>query len=219
MQSNILDQANNEVEVLSAGDIQQARNKVVQSAKDFKNSWRNLANSLHVAWSNKLYKQWGYETFDNYTAKEISIRKHTAMKLIRSYQFLHQEKLEYFKNELSQEKESRMPSLEVVNTLQRAKKQLPQDDYDKIKKSLFEEKKDVGQVKKDLTALIMNRRKDLNPQEERTKKGKVAVNSFLEALHKFKRDIESLKILPSHIAQDIDSLIEKICECNTQEKN
>ena len=68
----------NEPEVVVHLDAEKIRNQVLTVARDFKNSWRNLAKNLSIVWANKLYKQWGYENFDSYTAKEIKIRKHTA---------------------------------------------------------------------------------------------------------------------------------------------
>jgi len=201
-----------EPEVVVHLDAEKIRNQVLAVARDFKNSWRNLAKTLSVVWANKFYKQWGYENFDSYTAKEIRIRKHTAMKLIHSYQFLKQEELGYPQNEPQDKEENAMLSLEAVNTLKRAKKQLSDSDYKRVKESLLKEKKDVGQVKKDLTALIMNRRKDVDVEKERTKKSKVIINNFLQTLNTFKSDVESLKLLPGLITQDIDALIEKIKE-------
>jgi len=213
MQQGILDSdvLINNPENLSNADIEQVRDQVLRVVRDFKDSWRNLARALQVVWSNKLYKHWGYETFDQYTAKEIKIRKHTAMKLIRSYQFLHQEEPGYIESESSEQEDS-MPSLDVVNTLQRAKRQLPEEDYRRIKQDLLADKRDVREVKKDLTALIVQRRKDLDPEEERTKKGKVAINKFQETLRIFKRDAEALNLLPGKIVQDLDKLIAKIQE-------
>lgn len=204
-------------EVISDSDAQAARKQVIAATSDFKNSWRNLACALNVVWINKLYKQWGYENFDSYTEKEVRIRKHTAMKLIRSYQFLEQEEPKYLRNGSSAEEESALPSLEAVSTLQRAKKQLSEDDYKQVKQYLLKEHKDPCEVKKDLTALIMKGRKDVDHEEERTKRNKVAVDKFLETLRSFKRDIELSGILPAVFAQDMDVFIDRIEEYISQD--
>ena len=67
------------------------RYHVLESAKNFKSSWIELGRSLYSVYKDKLYKAWGFNTFDAYTLKEIGIKKPTAMKLLRSYYFLEKE--------------------------------------------------------------------------------------------------------------------------------
>ena len=55
------------------------RHKVLSGAKLFKTSWFELGQALYSVWRDRMYKQWGYETFDAYASKEIGIRKNTAM--------------------------------------------------------------------------------------------------------------------------------------------
>jgi hypothetical protein len=194
-----------------------AREDVLRATRDFKNSWRALAKALHVVWEHKLYTRWGYEKFDDYTAKEVFVRKHTAMKLIRSYMFLENEHLGYQgsysdkdtrPDDAGESKNSL--SFETVDTLQKAKRALPESEYRKVKEDIFENNKDIGEVKKDLTAFILKRRKDIDPEHLRTHNGKVAVRRFLALLRSFKRDVETLDILPGEIAQDIGRLIIRI---------
>ncbi|MBN2482799.1 MAG: hypothetical protein JXD21_01195 [Candidatus Omnitrophica bacterium] len=200
-------------------DPEGAREEVLRATRDFKNSWRALAKALHIVWENKLYARWGYEKFDDYTAKEVFVRKHTAMKLIRSYMFLKNEHLDYQGAYSDQENRPESPlkpqdafSFETVDILQKAKRALPESEYRKVKEDLFEKNKDVNEVKKDLTALILKRRKDVDSEHLRTQRGKVAVNRFLAVLRSFKRDVETLDILPGEIAQDIGRLIVRIEE-------
>lgn len=203
---------NIEEESLSFDDMNAdaVRRHVMQATRNFKNSWRNLAQALHVVWREKLYRKWGYDKFDQYTAKEVRIRKHTAMKLIRSYMFLEQEEPLYLKEADAPEGPKILPSIDAVNLLQRAKKNLDEKGYQKIKDDLFNKERDVREVKKDLTALVFQRRKDLDPEQERTKSGKVSVERFVSKLKAFRYEVEALHILPGYIADEIDKLIKKI---------
>ena len=132
------------------------------------------------------------------------------MKLIHSYQFLEKEGPLYLSSDYETQGNNEAPSYEAVHTLQRAKKNLSDEDYRKVKNDLLKEKKDVGQVKKDLTALILKRRKDINPEEERTRVARVAISKFVATLRSFKQDIETLQILPESIADEISRLIQDI---------
>lgn len=189
------------------------RNHVQKTTLDFKNSWRNLAQALYAVFNDKLYRNWGYDKFDQYTEKEVHIRKHTAMKLIRSYAFLESEEESL---RITDESENKSPAdkssltLEAADILRKAKKSLDEDGYQKVKKDITQEGKESKEVKKDLTALIMKRRKDINPEEERTKHRKTAINRFVGLLKAFKNEIEVLKILPSTVAEEIERLLKTI---------
>ena len=189
------------------------RNLVQKASLDFKNSWRNLAQALYTVFHDKLYRNWGYDKFDQYTAKEVHIRKHTAMKLIRSYAFLEsEEKSLQIIDESEDKPKTDKPSLtlEATDILRKAKKSLDAQGYQKVKKYIIQDGKESREVKKDLTALIMKQRKDVNPEEERTKHKKIAINRFLGLLRAFKNEIEVLKILPGSVAEEIEQLVKNI---------
>jgi len=191
----------------------EVRDLVQKATLDFKNSWRNLAQALFTVFNDKLYRNWGYDKFDQYTEKEVHIRKHTVMKLIRSYAFLEKEEESLYITDETEDKSSTdRPSLtlEAADILRKAKRSLDDDGYKQVKKDIIHRGKESREVKKDLTALIMKRRKDVNPEEERTKHRKITINRFLGLLRSFKNEIEVLKILPSTVAKEIEQLLKSI---------
>jgi hypothetical protein len=186
------------------------RAMALQSAKNFKACWKDLAKSLAIVWKEKFYKDWGYQTFDAYTAKEIRIRKHTALKLINSYQFLEKEEPQYLNDSDSNTSySSDTPTFEAVNTLRLAKRKLDDQDYEAVKKDMFEKNRDIQEVKKDLTALI-RQRKDTDPEEERKKHNELILKRTLGTLKSLKQEVEMLKLLPGPIIKDISAVITAI---------
>ena len=213
MKPEVFQLKDDQLDNLSSADVDadEVRKQVAKATRDFKNSWRNLAQVLHVVWKEKLYRNWGYERFDQFTAKEVHVRKHTAMKLIRSYAFLEKEEPLYLEGDRAEDGSNKgTPNFDVVNALQRARKALGDDDYQKVKSDLLDKGKELGEVKKDLTQMIKQRRKDIDPEKERTRSNRVSIMRFLSELKKFKREIETLAILPGVIANDIDKLIKKV---------
>ncbi|MSP93586.1 MAG: hypothetical protein EXR79_17640 [Myxococcales bacterium] len=69
-----------------AGDSERAR--VLARARSFKRSWIDLAEALARVRSSSAFRRWGYESFDDYCTRELSIKKGTADKLCASYGFL-----------------------------------------------------------------------------------------------------------------------------------
>jgi len=188
------------------------RYHVLESAKNFKSSWIELGRSLYSVFKDKLYKEWGYGSFDAYSAKEIGIKKITAMKLLRSYYFLEKEEPAYLKKDYVQGvKASNLPSYEAIDLLRRAKtkKSIDENEYTELKNDILEEGRDVGEVKKALTSLIRSR-EEVDPQEAFDKKRQAAIRRFLGNLKGLKKEVELGKILPLELLKDIQDLIQKI---------
>jgi hypothetical protein len=195
-------------------DINSLRYQVLESAKNFKTSWIELGRSLYSVWKDKMYKEWGFSTFDIYTAKEIGIKKPTAMKLLRSYYFLEKEEPAYLKSDYAERAGvSKAPSYEVVDLLRKAKdkKALDSDDYSKLKKEIFEDGKDVQAVKRDLTSLI-RQREELEPGEAYKKRRVATLRRFIGSLKALKQEAEISKLLPASLIKEAQELIRKIEE-------
>lgn len=190
------------------------RQHVLETAKDFKSSWIELGRALYSVHKDKLYKEWGFATFDAYTSKEIGIRNQTAMKLLRSYYFLEKEEPGLLKDENGALTEPvKIPSYESVNVLRLAKnnKDLDNDDYEGLKKGVFSEGKDALEVRKDLTSLIRER-KELEPEEAREEKRMVVIRRFLSTLKSLKLELETTKMLPASLTKDVSALIKRVEE-------
>ena len=188
------------------------RYEILNSVKKFKTSWIELGQSLYSVWKDKLYKAWGYSKFDFYTAKEIGIKKQTAMKLLKSYYFLEKEEPRFLdKNYVDGANATQVPTAEAVDILRKAKykKTLDHDDYRMIKEKLFDKGKDAGEVKKDLTQLIKER-EELDPDEAREKRKEATIKRMLSILKNLKRDMEVLKLLPVNLVKETENLIKNL---------
>ena len=195
-------------------DKDSLRFHILENVKKFKMSWIELGQALYSVWKDKLYKSWGYSTFEAYTSKEIGIKKQTAMKLLRSYYFLEKEEPAYLEKNYTESAEAASaPTYEAVNVLRLAKnkKVLDEGDYRDLKKKVFQKGSDAGQVRKELTSLIKERQ-ELEPEEARKKREIATVKRFLAMLKTIKRDIEILKLFPASVIRETDKLIKRIEE-------
>lgn len=188
------------------------RRHVLQTAKDFKTSWIELGRGLYAVWKDKLYKEWGYATLEAYTAKEIGIKKITALKLLRSYYFLEKEEPDYLRSEaIASTDSAQVPNYESIDVLRMAKnkKDLDSSDYAHLKKEIFEKGKDASEVKKDLTALIRQRR-ELDPDGARKEHSLLVLKRFLGTLKALKREIEVSKLASASVIKEAQDLIARI---------
>jgi len=190
------------------------RYHILKNARDFKTSWIELGRALYTVFKDKLYKEWGYGSFEIYTAREIGIRKQTAMKLLRSYYFLEKEEPLYLKKDYVESADTAaIPSYESVDLLRQAKnkKALDEDDYAALKKEVFEKGKDASEVKKGLTAII-RQREELEPEEAREKRKVATLRRFLGVLKTLKREMEAAKLAPAGLIREAAALISKFEE-------
>lgn len=186
------------------------RDQLLQWAKEFKTSWVNLGRALYSVWRDKLYYAWGYEKFEYYVEQELGIKKQQCMKLLKTYFFLEQDEPAYLKREFAESREAlNVPGYESINVLRMAKgkKEIKKDDYLKIKKDVFDKGKDATAVRKDLTA-IMKERKIVDPEEERAQRNEASLKKVINALSVFKKDMETLQLLPDSIVEETEKLLE-----------
>jgi hypothetical protein len=193
-------------------DANSLRYHILESAKNFKSSWIELGRSLYSAWKDKSYKEWGYLNFDVYVSREIGIRIQTAMKLLKSYYFLEKEEPQYLKSDYTESAQpANIPSYESVNVLRQAKnkKGMEEEDYQSLKKEVFEKGKDAQEVKKNL-GVIIRQREELNPEEAYEKRRDATLKRLIGQLKLLKQEAETLKLLPAPLIKDLDALIDNI---------
>lgn len=188
------------------------RGNIVAFSKDFKTSWVRLGQALFVVWQDKYFKAWGYSKFEYYLEKEVGLKKDLALKLLKTYYFLEQDEPDYLKEKFGESREAtQVPGYEAVNVLRLAKqkKEILKEDYVKLKKAVFEKGKDASWVRKDLTA-IMKERKPIDPDEEREKRHEASIRRLVTSLKSFQKDMEALKLAPANIIQEAKEFMAKL---------
>lgn len=193
-------------------DVHSLRYHILESAKNFKCSWIELGRSLYSVYKDKLYKEWGYTSFDIYVSRETGIRKQTAMKLLKSYYFLEKEEPQYLKDEYAASAQPvNLPSYESVDVLRQAKnnKGLDQDEYANLKKEVFEKGRDAQELKKNL-GVIIRQRQESDPEAAQEKKRHSALSRLLGQLRLLKQEVAVLKLLSVPLIKDLDNLIKNI---------
>jgi len=187
-------------ERMSELDPQGMRYKVLEAAKDFKGSWFHLGQCLYTVNKDKLYRQWGFLTFDNYCLKEIGIRKQTAVKLLRSYFFIEKDEPDLVNS---------IPNYEAVNLLRLAKKNtnIDEDAYKELREDIFTGQKDFSDVKKQFRSLVMASREQGDPEQEHRKAFQGKIRRIISSLKSIKLEVEIKNILPAKILKQVDELI------------
>lgn len=185
---------------------------IAAHVKDFKLSWVLLGQGLYAVWRDKLYHGWGFEKFEDYCVRELGLKKPLALKLVKTYFFVEQDEPVYLKKEFSENRQAGIiPGYESLDVLRRARtrKELTREDYTKLRKDIFEKGKDASLVRKDLTAMIKERKK-VDPDEERENRHEQSVRRMVNALRSFKKDMETLKLAQPGILEEAEKLLKRL---------
>jgi hypothetical protein len=188
------------------------RERAQEASKDFKTSWVTLAQTLHAIWRDKLYEYWGYEKFDHYTEREIGLKKSLAIKLVKTYEFVEQHEPAYLKAEFTDGREANsIPEMDAIHVLRQArfKKEVTKQDYQGLRRDVFDKGRSAVQVRQDLTTL-MKERKHVDPDEEREQRNAASLRRLINAIRSFKKDAETLKLVKSGILKKAEELVEEL---------
>lgn len=188
------------------------RSHIARHAKDFKLSWVQLGQGLYSVWRDKLYQAWEFEKFEDYVVRELGLKKPLALKLVKTYFFVEQDEPVYLKKEFAEARETAViPGYESLDVLRqaRAHKELTREDYTKLRKDIFEKGREASLVRKDLTAIIKERKK-VDPTQQREDRHEQSMRRLVAALRSFKKDMETLKLADPDIIEEAQGLLEHL---------
>ena|SRR3989338_9422620 len=186
------------------------RYQVLDAAKRFKSSWIELGQHLFSVYKDKLFKEWGYLTFEAYCAKEIGVRQNTALKLLKSYSFLEKEEPTFLKREaLDDRQPSRIPGYESVNALRLAKQseRISEKEYQGLREEVFDEGHEEAEVKKKIR-YVLKSHTPARPEEDRKT---VVVKRLISSLKTARDEMTNLDF-PNKMTKQIDALIQQLLD-------
>lgn len=182
------------------------RHTVLQAAKRFKSSWVEFGKLLTKVRNEALFEQWGYDSFDSYCFSELRIKKATADKLTKSYNFMEKHEPKAMERDDIAET---APAWDVVSVLADAEERgaLSGQEYKSIRDSIWNPEKSVSELKRELTDQYGP------PEPKRDEKAELKrlagwARKLAEELHKAKKVPKSVAERADALADDIDQLLQ-----------
>ena len=192
------------------------RQETQNASKTFKSSWIKLGQYLFNIHRDKLYKDWGYLSFETYCMKEIGIKQTTAAKLLKSYYFLEQEEPKVVTERFqAEESPKKMPDYESVNLLRLAKenKKVAAEDLSALRHSVIEQGKEPKEVRAQIKKMIEVSEEQSGgetDEEARAAKRKNSIQKLILTLRNYERNFEEEDLLPDSLIKQIDALVKKL---------
>jgi len=189
------------------------RYQVLENAKNFKGSWIALGQILYTVYKDKMFKEWGYQSFETYCKGEVGIHSQTASKLLHSYYFLEKNEPEFLKSvhdSESQVSPKSIPSADAVNVLRLAanRKELSEEDYQEFKKSVFEEGKEGKEVKKQVGLRLRSLREEEDPQKARQERRTSTLRRLIATVKTLHKELAYNHLVSDRTAREIEKVLE-----------
>ena len=194
----------------NAGEL---RSVTLAAAKQFKTSWIELGQYLFAIHKDKLFKTWGYLSFETYCAKELAFKQTTAAKLIRSYEFLEQEEPRLADAaKVEGVPPANLPNYESVNILRLAKnnERLTPQDIDSLRTAVLEKGRDPQEVRAQMKQILDLKDADQGSDTLREQRRTAVIKRLASALESARRDMTQEKLLPLYIVKQIEDLKSKL---------
>jgi len=196
-------------ELMRQLDPQSPRYHVLASARQFKSSWVDLGDKLTRVQRNKLFKEWGYQEFDEYCSKEIRIRRQTAQKLTQAYRYLEQEAPEYLGADADKRS---VPDFRSVDLLRQASEEpgFAAEQYDELRRAVLEEQRSLPTVRRQFNQVV----RENDPPETTIRRN---LGTALLAARRFRTALESIPELagefPARLERFEAELARRLEEC------
>ena len=189
------------------------RNKTQEAAKRHKASWIELGQYLYAIHKDKLFKSWGFLSFEGYCVKELGMKQMTASRLLKSYAFLEQEEPKVVDAGLSDPEASpeKVPNFESVNILRLAKEnpKLTPQDYAEVRESVISKAQEPKEVRAHVKKLL-SEREIKDPADVRRERRNAAIKRVITVISGVRRELENQKLLPEYLIKQMGDLTEKL---------
>jgi hypothetical protein len=187
------------------------RYQALEAAKNFKASWIGLGQTLFTVYKDKMFKEWGFQTFEAYCKAEVGIHQQTASKLLHSYYFLEKNEPEFLKSVQSEGdvEPKKIPVLDAVNVLRLAanNKELSEEDYQDFKKSVFEDGKEGKEVRKQVGLRLRSLREEVDPKKAREQRRESTLRRLLATVKTLQKELVGGNLVSDRTAKELEKVV------------
>jgi hypothetical protein len=173
------------------------RYDVLDRAKRFKSSWVELGEKLLEVSSKGRFREWGYQSFEEYCVQEIRIKRGTAEKLTMAYRFMEKEEPQLL---TEREELKPLPDYRSIDLLRRAKEEqeFSEEQYGDLRKSVVEEERSHPTVLKKFKE-VAALREEVNPA--------LPLKASISAARRLESTLRGLEEPPAVYLQQVGEMI------------
>lgn len=195
---------------LETMDPESRRAQVLVALRRFRSSWVELGRLLNSVAIGGDYKEWGYEDFEVYCARELGLKKPTVQKLMVSYNYMKSyepKRLQNFEEASDDSGAPTLPDYQTVELLHRARSN---DDMepakaDRLHSMAFEGEEDETALRKEIRDTLRT------PGEEGSQdagyRRRRELNDILRAARILRRKLVESNVVPDGLKDRLEQLL------------
>lgn len=133
-------------------DPESLRSRVLVSLRRFRSSWVELGRLLTEVAYGGDYKEWGYDDFEVYCARELGLKRPTVQKLMVSYNYMRSHEPDRLARAAAPDdtEAASVPDYQTVELLHRARQReaIPETEMAALHRAAFEEEEEETDLRK-----------------------------------------------------------------------
>jgi len=179
------------------------RADLLRRTRVFKASWIELAEALTESRRRGDFRRWGYDSFEDYTRRELFLKQETVDKLTGSFLFLKKRAPEV----LTRDGLSRtIPSYQVVDFLRRAETEsdAPESTVEQIRKRVLEDGAGLPSVVREFKDSVF-------PVDPSTKKER-DVSALLNVAKRLRELLDETDVIPRKLGSEVGKTLDRLLE-------
>jgi hypothetical protein len=179
------------------------RVEMLRRTRRFKASWLELAEALSEGRRHAHFKRWGYDSFEDYTKRELHLRQETVDKLTGSFMFLKKRAPEV----LTRDGLSRtIPSYQAVDFLRRAEaeEKAPEEAVEAIRQRVIEDGAALPSIVRQFKDVVF-------PVDARTQKERDTSN-LLNVAKRLRELLGETHVVPRRLASEVGESLDRLLD-------
>lgn len=188
------------------------RHQVMTALRQFRASWIELGRLLNEVVYGGDYKEWGYDDFEVYCARELGLKKPTVQKLMVSYNYMKKYESkrlhDYEDNKEAVAAAPEIPDFQTVELLDRVRRldEMPDDKVSELHRRAFEGEGEEPEFRRELRQCL---RPQLNESQmgERANSRKSELAGILRAARDLRRKLLDSNAIPGGLKERLEQCL------------
>lgn len=184
------------------------RFRVLAALRRFRSSWVELGQLLTEVAYGGDFKEWGYEDFDTYCARELGLKKPTVKKLMLSYRYMQKNeprRLEAWEEWDGKGAPPDVPDYQTVELLHRAREndEIGEEDKDRFHRLAFEDGAEQTALRKEI-------RDAMRPEDEEGSDRERELQDLRRTSRVLRRKLADSRHVPGGLRERFERLLAEL---------
>lgn len=196
------------LEKLEPGSL---RHQVMTALRQFRASWVELGRLLNEVVYGGDYKEWGYDDFEVYCARELGLKKPTVQKLMISYNYMRKyesRRLHDYEDDASGPVATSIPDFQTVELLDRVRRRddAPGERVAELHRRAFEGEAEEPELRKELRRCLRPDA-DEGAIHDANASRKSELGGILRVARELRRRLSMSKAVPGGLRERIEQCL------------